>query len=221
MAAGDLVAMGVPLAMRQNHVTNRDGTAGATPERPMLARDVVRFAGEAVAVIIADTAAAARDGAEAVLLEIDDLPIWLDRAVGGEAIHSDAPANCAYDWGMGDFGAVGAALEQAAHRVSLRVVHNRVMANSIETRGAYAEWDGARLHVCVNGQGVWGLKGDLARHLGLARDAVRVTNPDVGGGFGMKAMVYPEYLVLAAAARALSRPVRWQAERGEGMLTDI
>ncbi|MGL5008672.1 MAG: xanthine dehydrogenase family protein molybdopterin-binding subunit, partial [Paracoccaceae bacterium] len=94
------------------------------------------------------------------------------------------------------------------------------MANAIEPRGCFAEWDGARLHVCVNGQGVWAIKGDIARHLGLEAEAVRVTSPDVGGGFGMKAMGYPETIVTAVCAKALGRAVRWMAERGESMLSD-
>jgi aerobic carbon-monoxide dehydrogenase large subunit len=219
-AAADLEAAGVTLGMRFSTVENRDGTVGAAPERPVLARGVVRYAGEAVAVIVADTADALRDAMEMVALDIADLPVWLDRAPGGDPIHAEAPANCAFDYGTGDAGAVGAALQAAAHRISLEVVHNRVMANPIEPRACFAEWADGRLHLCVNGQGVWAIKGDLARHLGLAADAVRVTNPDVGGGFGMKAMGYPEYIVVAAAARALARPVRWMAERGEGMLSD-
>ena len=220
LGADDLIGLGVGLHMRYNLVQNRDGSMGAAPDRPILARDVVRFAGEAVAVIVADSANIARDAADLVNLQVDDLPVWLDRAVGGRAIHAVAPANCAYDWGIGDAPAVGAALAASAHRVTLEVVHNRVMANAIEPRGCFAEWDGARLHLCVNGQGVWSIKRDLARHLGLSMDAVRVTNPDVGGGFGMKAMGYPEYFAVAACARALGRPVHWMSERGEGMLTD-
>ena len=83
------------------------------------------------------------------------------------------------------------------------------MANPMETRGAFAEWDGARLHVGFSGQGVWGLKTELAEKLGLPPDAVRVTTPDVGGGFGIKGMNYPEYFAVAFAAMALGRPVHW------------
>jgi aerobic carbon-monoxide dehydrogenase large subunit len=220
LGAADLQGLGVTLDMRFNTVVNRDGTDGAAPARPILARDTVRYAGEAIAVVVAETPDQLRDAIEAVVLDIDDLPVWLQRTIGGDPIHAEAPANCAYDYGIGDAGAVGAALAAAAHRVSLEVVHNRVMANALEPRGAFAEWAGGRLHICVNGQGVWNLKRDLARQLGLPPDAVRVTNPDVGGGFGMKAMVYPEYAALAAAARVLARPVRWMSERGEGMLTD-
>ena len=104
----------------------------------------------------------------------------------------------------------------SAHRVALEVVHNRVTAAPMEPRAAFAEWDGDRLHLCVNGQGVWVQRNELSRMLGLPRDRIRVTNPDVGGGFGMKAMTYPEYVVMAQAARALGRPVAWVSTRTEG-----
>jgi aerobic carbon-monoxide dehydrogenase large subunit len=220
LAADDLAAMGLDLDMRFNTVENRDGTQGAAPVRLILARDVVRYAGEAVAIVVAATPDLLRDAIEATVLDIDDLPVWLDRALGGKPIHPQAAANCAYDYGIGDAVAVGAALAGAAHRISLEVVHNRVMANAMEPRGCFAEWADGRLHVCVNGQGVWNIKRDLARHLRLDVDDVRVTNPDVGGGFGMKAMGYPETILVAAAAKALARPVRWMSERGEGMLSD-
>ncbi|HOZ32004.1 MAG TPA: molybdopterin-dependent oxidoreductase, partial [Tabrizicola sp.] len=87
-------------------------------------------------------------------------------------------------------------------------------------RAAFADWDGDRLHLCVNGQGVWVQRNELSRMLGLPRDRVRVTNPDVGGGFGMKGMTYPEYVVISDAARRLGRPVAWLSTRTEGMLTD-
>ncbi len=138
----------------------------------------------------------------------------------GEAIHPEAPGNLAFDYGIGDQAAVEQALAASVHRVRLDVTHNRVIVNAMEPRAAFAEWDGARLHLCVNGQGVWTQKNELARMLGLRREDVRVTNPDVGGGFGMKAMTYPEYVVIAQAARMLGRPVRWVAERTESMLTD-
>lgn len=220
LAAEDLERMGVTLGMKGARVKNRDGTLGAGPERPVLARGVVRHVGEAIAVIIADSAALAKDAADVVLVETEDRPVSLELAPGGPGIHPEAPDNLAYDWAAGDAAATEAAFDAAAHRVALEVVHNRIIVNSMEPRGAFAEWDGKRLHLCVNGQGVWNQKSETARMLGLPKDAVRVTNPDVGGGFGMKAMTYPEYIVIAAAARALGRPVRWIGERTESMLTD-
>ena len=217
--AAGLVALGVDLAMEAELVAGRSG-AGAGPERPVLARGVVRFAGEAVAVVVAETLAQARDAAELIGLEVEDLAVHTAVAVGGAAIHPEAPDNLAFDYSVGDEAGTAAALAASAHRIALEVVHNRIIVASIEPRAAYAEWAEGRLHLCVNGQGVWIQKRELARMLGLDRGAVRVTNPDVGGGFGMKSMTYPEYVVIAAAARALARPVRWIADRSEAMLTD-
>ncbi|WP_316015553.1 xanthine dehydrogenase family protein molybdopterin-binding subunit [Roseobacter sp. HKCCA0434] len=201
-------------------VKNRDGSKGAAPVRPILAVDRVRYAGEAVAVILSETKRAGQDAAELVMADYDDLPVHLETAVGGEAIHAEAPENRAYDWAHGDEAATEAAFAGAAHHVTLELIDNRVFANAMEPRGCFAEMQGDRLHVAVNGQGVWGLKRALGKKLGLDRDAVRVTNPDVGGGFGMKSFDYPEYFLCAFAARELDRPVRWMADRGEGHLTD-
>ncbi len=220
LSADDLAAAGVVLGMAGSTVKNRDGTKGAAPERPVLARGRVRFVGEPVACVVAETLAQARDAAEAVMADFADRPVKLSLEPGGEVLHPEAPDNVAYDWALGDEAAVAAAFDAAAHRVAVTVVDNRVIVNSMEPRGAYAEWDGTRVHLAVNGQGVWGQKTRLAHHLNLPEDRVRVTNPDVGGGFGMKAMAYPEYVVIAHAARVLGRPVRWMSERTEAMLTD-
>jgi carbon-monoxide dehydrogenase large subunit len=201
-------------------VTNRDGTEGAAPRRPVLAEDVVRYAGEAIALVVAESRAAGLDAIEAIDCEIEDLPLHLDTAVGGPAIHPEAPENRAYDWAHGDEAAVAAAFERAAHTTRLELIDNRVMAMPMEPRGCFAEWDGTRLHVGFSGQGVWDLKNELAAKMGLPKEAVRVTTPDVGGGFGIKGFNYPEYFAVAFAARALGRPVRWMSGRGEAMLTD-
>jgi carbon-monoxide dehydrogenase large subunit len=220
LTADDLAASGVVLGMQFATVPNRDGSKGAGPERPVLARGRIRHVGEAVAMIVADSLAAAQDAAELIVLHTRDLPVALSVTGGGAAIHPEAPGNLAFDWAIGDDDAVETSLAASAHRVSLDVLHNRVIVNSLEARAAFAEWDGARLHLCVNGQGVWIQKRELARMLGLPPAAVRVTNPDVGGGFGMKAMTYPEYVVIAQAARLLGHPVRWASDRTEAMLSD-
>lgn len=220
LTAERLEMAGVTLGMKGVTVPNRDGSRGAMPERPVLARGVVRHVGEAVAMIVADSLSAARDAAELIELSYTDLAPKLDLALGGPVVHEIAPQNRAYDWAMGDEAAVEAALAAAAHRVNHEVVHNRVIVNSMEPRAAFAEWDGARLHLCFAGQGVWVQKDELTRMLHLTPDAVRVTNPDVGGGFGMKGMTYPEYVCISAAARILGQPVRWISERTEAMLSD-
>ncbi|WP_027244222.1 xanthine dehydrogenase family protein molybdopterin-binding subunit [Leisingera daeponensis] len=216
----DLEAAGIDTSMDGSLVTNRNGTKGAAPERPMLARDRVRYVGEPVAVVVAETLDQARDAGELIELEIDDLPVKLDVLPGGEPLHEGVPDNKAFDWGMGDEAATAAAFQSAAHTVALQVEDNRIIVNSMEPRGCFAEWSEGRLHFCYGGQGVWAMKSQLAAKLRLDEAAVRVTTPDVGGGFGMKAMPYPEYFAVAHAARTLGRPVFWMSDRSEAMLSD-
>ncbi|NVO28905.1 xanthine dehydrogenase family protein molybdopterin-binding subunit [Donghicola sp. C2-DW-16] len=220
LTAADLEAAGMDISMRGMVAKNRDGSRAAAPVRPMLAKDRLRFVGEPVAIIVAETVQQARDAAELVVLDYDELPASLDYAPGGPLIHPEAPDNRAFDWATGDEAATEAAIQSAAKVVTLEVEDNRIIVNSMEPRGCFAEWDGARLHFAFNGQGVWNMKRDLSKAMALAPEQIRVTNPDVGGGFGMKAMGYPEYFAVAQAARALGRPVHWMAERTESMLSD-
>lgn len=219
-ACADLEAAGVQIGMNGTVVKNRDGSEGAKPLRPILAKGKLNYVGEPVAVVVAETLEAARDAAELIELEYNELTPQLALAPGSEAIHAEAPNNMAFDWGLGDEEATEAAFAAAAHTVSLEVGDNRVIVNSMEPRGCYAEMMGDRLHLANNGQGVWGAKGQIAKALGMDEADVRVTNPDVGGGFGMKAMMYPEPFVVAFAAKELGQPVRWMSERTEAMLSD-
>ncbi|MEM8577157.1 MAG: xanthine dehydrogenase family protein molybdopterin-binding subunit [Pseudomonadota bacterium] len=216
----DMVAAGVNTAMAGATVENRDGTNGAAPVRPMLADGKLVYVGQPVAMIFADTLAQARDAAELIELEYDELPAKMDLARGGEAIHEAAPDNLAFDWGLGDEAATDAAFAKAARTVSLEVGDNRVIVNAMEPRGVYAELEDGRLHVAINGQGVWVPKRALMAAFDLGEDDLRVTNPDVGGGFGMKAMGYPENFVVAHAARVTGKACRWMSERTEAMLSD-
>lgn len=220
LTVDDLLAAGMDVCMDGAVLTNRDGSKAADPERPMLARGKLRHVGEPVALVVAETLDQARDASELIELDYEELPAHVELAPGGETIHPEAPDNRAFDWGMGDEAATSAAFESAARTVRLEVGDNRVIVNAMEGRGCYAEWDGARIHVAFNGQGVWNMKSELAHAMGLDEGAVRITNPDVGGGFGMKAASYPEYFCVAQAARVLGRPVRWMSERTEGMLSD-
>ena len=133
---------------------------------------------------------------------------------------SEAPGNLAYDWAFGDEAEVERIFAAAAHATRLELVDNRAMAMPMEERGATADWEDGRLTVAFSGQGVWSLRDELADKLGLPKAAVRVTTPDVGGGFGIKGFNYPEYFAVAFAARELGRPVHWMSSRGEAMLTD-
>ncbi len=201
-------------------VENRDGTTAPIPHRPVLASNRVRFVGEAVAMVVAKTLQQARDAAELIWVDYDDLPTTIDLAFGGEELHPEAPNNLAYDWGFGDETATDSVFESAAHTVSLDIVHNRVICNSMEPRTCYAEAEGDKLHLCFSGQGVWGLKRTIAGAFKVEAENVRVTNPDVGGGFGMKVHAYPEYMMAVFAAKMLGQPVRWNPDRSEAMLSD-
>ena len=220
ITADDLTEAGVPNRMAASLIKNQDGSMGADPARPLLASGRVRFVGEPIAVIVADSMAQAKDAADMIMFDYDDLDTSMALAPGGPAIHPEAPDNVAYDWAIGDQAKTEAAFAQAAHTTTFEVGDNRVIANSMEPRGCYAEMDGDRLHVCYSGQGVWGTKSSVAKALGMVPDDIRVTNPDVGGGFGMKAFDYPEYFCVALATKTLGKAVRWQAERTESMLSD-
>ncbi len=220
ITAESFAAAGVKNNMGASIIDNQDGTKGAAPGRPILATGRVRFVGEPLAFIVADTMAQAKDAADLVVFDYEDLDTSMALKPGGPVIHAEAPDNVAYDWAIGDKEATEAAFAKAAHTTRLEVADNRIIANAMETRGCYAEVNGGRLHMAYSGQGVWGLKGSLASTLGLDKEDVHVTTPDVGGGFGMKAFDYPEYFMVGHAAHALGKPVRWQAERTESMLSD-
>ncbi|WP_170332663.1 xanthine dehydrogenase family protein molybdopterin-binding subunit [Ruegeria arenilitoris] len=220
MALDDLAKAGIDTVLNAATVTNRDGSKAAAPDRHMLAKDRVRFVGEPVAVVIAETPMQARDAVEMIWMETDDLPAKLDIDAGGEVLHPEAPDNRAFDWGLGDEAATEAAFQQAAHTVSLNVADNRVIITSLEPRGCQAHWTDERLQFAYGGQGVWAMRAQLAQKLKLEPDTIRVTTPDVGGGFGMKVMPYPEYFCVAVAAMKLGQPVHWMSDRSEAMLSD-
>ena len=207
-------------AMPYSRVNNRDGSRGANPVRPILATDRTRFVGETLAAIVADSPAAALDALELIEADLDPLDVHLETATGGPLVHDDVAENRCYDWAHGDEGATNAAFGAAAHTATLELVDNRIICNSMETRGCFADWVDDRLEFTVNGQGVWGTKSALAKALDLDAGAVCVVNPDVGGGFGMKSFDYPEYFIVALAAKDLKRPVHWMSGRGEAMLSD-
>ena len=220
LTAADLATAGLANAIPFSVIDNEDGSKAAAPRRPILAEGRVRFVGEPVVFIVADSMMAARDAAELVLLGFDELDPKLDVAIGGPLIHPEAPENLCYSWGAGDKDAADQALAGAAHVVTVTVEDNRIMCASMEPRAITAETKGDRLHVCENGQGVWGKKAEIAAWLGMDPEDVHVTTPDVGGAFGMKTMRYPEHFLLSHAARVLHRPVRWMADRTESMLSD-
>ena len=220
VSSADLHAAGLTGGLAASQAPNRDGSKGADVRHPLLAEDKLRFVGEAVALIVAETPEAAKDAAELIELDYDDLPVQGFLSPHVADVHENVPGNRAVDYATGDAEGVEAALAASAHVVRAEVADNRVMVVSMEPRGCYAEWQGDRVHLCFGGQGVWGAKKELAGLFGLDEGQVRVTHPDVGGGFGMKAKTYPEYVLCAFAARELGAPVRWTADRTESMLSD-
>ena len=202
-----------------------DGAPATTPPRRALAVETVRFVGEAVAAVIAETPAQAREGADAVVVTYDELPAVTDLASatadGAPLLWPDVPGNIVAQMRHGDPTAAAAAFAKAAHVVALDLVNQRVAPVPMEPRGVLADYDRARdrLTLRLSSQMPSGARDTLCDEvLGIPRDKVRVVVGDVGGGFGMKTGLYPEDIVLAFAARTLKRPVRWTAERIEEFL---
>ena len=223
--AADLATGGIgPLPPRQV-MKNRDGTPMLSPIRYALATDKVRYVGEAVAAIVAETAAAARDVAEAVTIEIDALPAvtapGLAAAPDAPLLYDDVPGNIGLDFHYGDSEKVAAAFA-AAHVTRLDLRSNRIVVNAMEPRSAIAQYDPEREHwtLHVGCQGVFGFRNYLAGVLGVGRDKVRVLTDRVGGSFGMKQATYAEYYCILHAARELGRPVKWTDERSGSFVSD-
>jgi carbon-monoxide dehydrogenase large subunit len=196
------------------------------PARPVLARDRVRYAGEPVVAIVAETAPAARDAAEAVMVEYELLDGVSDpRAAidGGLAIWPEAPDNVAFSWSLGDAVATDMLFTQADEVVALDLVNNRVAGMSLETRGAIGEYDlrDGRYTLHVSSQGGHSIRRIIAQNvLRIPESNLRVVTPDVGGGFGPKIFVYPEYVLSLVAARRIGRPVKWICDRMESLQSD-
>ncbi|MBM3516733.1 MAG: xanthine dehydrogenase family protein molybdopterin-binding subunit [Alphaproteobacteria bacterium] len=208
-------------------LTSRDGTPRADPPRWPLAQDRVRYVGDPVVLVVAASRGAACDGADAVVVDYDPLPAVIGTAEalesGAPLVWEDVPGNRCFHWEMGDAAAVDRAFAGAARIVERTLRNNRLAPQPIEARGAIGEVgpDG-RLTLYVSGQGVHLCRDMLCDDvLGLPRDQLRVITPDVGGGFGVKFFVYPEYPLVLWVARLLGRPVKWIADRGESFQSDV
>lgn len=189
-------------------------------ERPVLAEEKVRFAGEALAVVVAESAYIAEDAAELIEIDLDPLPVLADpdaaTAPGAPPIH-DHPTNVLFE-GRFEHGDVDALFADAPVVVELSLSSGRQTALPIEPRGTMAEATGGALRVWASTQAPHMLAGAIADMLGINREAVSVTCPDVGGGFGLKAHVYPEEIAVAAIARRVGRPVKWIEDRTENLV---
>lgn len=205
---------------------NRNGSSTTCPDHPPLAGYRVRYVGEPIAVVVAESRDQAEDAAELVIADVDPLPAVVDDAAalrpGAPLVHASVAGNLAADYHYGDSEAVAAALDRAAHVCRLSLRSNRVIVCAMESRSATAEFDqeSGRWTLHVGSQGVWGMRNSLAHILGTSPDKVRVLTGNVGGSFGMKAAVYPEYIALLHAAQALGRPVHWADDRSGSFVSD-
>jgi aerobic carbon-monoxide dehydrogenase large subunit len=215
---------GLPCAVA---LKNRDGSDQAMPPHPVLADGMVRHVGDPVAFIVAETPQAARDAAEAILVDYDILPSATDLATalddGQPLVWPDVPNNRVFDWSIGDKEKTDALFASAAKVVSLTVVNNRIVVNSMEPRAAIGAFDETtgRWTLHANTQGGWLVKDLLAKSVFNTDPAnFRVITPDVGGGFGMKLFLYAEHALVCYAARSIGQPVKWTSERAEAFLSD-
>ena len=220
----DLADAGVKPIPSSADFRRAGGKPTATPPHHALARDTVRYVGEPVAAVIAASAHEARDAAENVVVDYAPLPAVVEALAatqpGAASLVPEAPDNIACEMQHGDRAAARAAFARAAHVVALDLHNQRVAANPIEPRSTLATFDAAsgRLTLAASCQTPTGFRDELCDVLGISVANVRVVVGDVGGGFGMKTALYPEDVVVAFAARALQRPVRFTAERIDELL---
>jgi carbon-monoxide dehydrogenase large subunit len=222
----DLAAAGYKPFICGLPLKNRDGSPLLQTNRPALVTDKVRFVGDPVAFVVADTLAQARDAAEAVEVDIEPLPAVTDAAEaakpGAPQLYDHIPNNVALDFHYGDTAKIDASFASAAHVTKLDIVNTRVAVVSMEPRTALGHYDkkSERYTIQVPTQGVSGNKAILARLLNVAPEKVRVLTANVGGSFGMKNLNYPEYTCILHAAKELGRPVKWTDERSTSFLSD-
>ncbi len=208
-------------------IHSKDGSPMKAGAHPALAQGKVRYVGDHVAVVIADTYAQARDGAEKIEVHYTELPAVVDPAKAASPsqaqIHDVAANNTIFNWHLGDKTATDAAFASATHVTKLDIVNNRVIPNAIEPRAAVGEYDSGTdaITLYTTSQNPHVARLVLSAFIGLAPEhKLRVIAPDVGGGFGSKIFIYAEETVCAWAARKIDRPVKWTAERTESFLSD-
>ncbi len=222
----DLIAAGLGPMPSGAASKNRDGSDMPKPTQPPLTTDKVRFVGDPVAVVVADTWKAARDGAEAVLVDIDPLPAVTDAraavAPGAPQVHDATPGNVILDFHHGETAKVADAFARAAHVTRMKILNTRLAVCPMEPRAAIGEYDAANEHwtLRLGCQGTFPMRNLLCGVLHAPQDKVRVLTGNVGGSFGMKSSCYPEYIAILHAARVLGQPVKWRDERSESFLSD-
>ena len=208
-------------------ITDVNGQPMKEPKHPLLAQGKVRYVGDQVAMVVAETINQAKDAAELIEVDYEELPAVVNvadaRKPGAAVVHDNAPDNTCYVWAIGDKGAVDQAFARAAHVTRLDFINNRLIPNAIEPRAAVASYsrgdDSYTLYVASQNPHVERLL-MTAFVLGLPEHKVRVIAPDVGGGFGSKIYLYAEETVMTWAAKHVNRPIKWTAERSESFMSD-
>ena len=224
LTAADLAAYG-PFKCTMP-LKNRDGSPIRYTPRPALSSDKVRFVGDPVACVIAETVDQAKDAAEAVALDVEPLPVVLNPAEavkpGAPLVFDEVPNNVALDFHFGDAAKVAEAFAKAKHVTRLKTSNQRMIVAPMEPRAAIGEYEAAseKWTLTASSQGVHGQKTTLMDMLGAPADKVRVITGQVGGSFGMKAQPYPEYICVLHGARVLGRPVKWTDERSGSFVSD-
>ena len=230
LTAEDMKAAGVTTVSRHPPIPGRGGAKLVVPFRPALVGEKAMHVGDPVAMVVAETATAAQDAADLVVVEYEELPAVVDLATAMKAktqLYPEAPGNLVVDWpGTAGEGAneheVADIIAKAAFVARVKVTQQRMVVASMETRGATGTYDKAgdsyTLYACS--QSADALRNQVAPTMGVTNDKLRVVTEDVGGAFGMKTPVYPEYPALLVAARKLGRPVHWMSSRSEAFVTD-
>ncbi|TMV82549.1 xanthine dehydrogenase family protein molybdopterin-binding subunit, partial [Thioclava sp. BHET1] len=223
LTGADMAAAGYGRGVAMMPFQGHDG-ALKVAKKPALPMDRVRYVGEPVVLVVAETEAQARDAAELVELDLDALAVVADlegaEAEGAPAIHEDIPGNLCFAMDFGETEAVEAAMQAAAHRVSIRLSSERLIGNPMEPKAALANWDGDVVELWAPSQGISGLRAGLQAVTGIAPEQMRLHAEDVGGAFGVRGQIYPEYTAIVLAARELGRPVKWVASRSETFVSD-
>lgn len=224
LTQADLEAAGAQPMESKTPVKSRDGSFPKGVAKTLLAKGQVTFVGEAIAMVLAETLAQATDAAELIEVDYEERGATgtLDATPTGAQIWSEVPDNLCLDWADGKEDETNAAFAKAAHVVSVDMVQNRIVVNSMETRNAIGLYDAATESFTLysGNQGSGGLRNNVAKVIGAAPDKVRVVSSDVGGGFGMKAGLYPEQGAVLVAAKIAGRPARWSSDRTEAFLAD-